>query len=255
MPATLSKPLLLAGKSGKGQPVPVLILDDERFDRHRLARLCSGLEFPCAVSNAKTLAEFTRHLEHLSFRLILVDYMLPDGTGLDALHMVRLSPRNLNAATLMISGQAEDGITEEAEAIGCAGYLTKDDLTPDRFASAVEQALAAADLPVPSLKETYPIREVEELMSLCAARCAQDIKPMISRMMRQIRDARSGNAEAARLEALEHNCLSLWAYLIKMERENGAHLMAEFGRPTAVEDAPHPGKRGKPPSPFARRPH
>ncbi|NNK16140.1 MAG: response regulator [Sulfitobacter sp.] len=258
MPAALSKPLLLSGKSGKGQPVPVLILDDERFDRHRLARLCSGLEFPSAVSNAKTLDEFALHLEQVSFHLILVDYMLPDGTGLDALHMVRLNSRNLNAATLMISGQAKAGVTQEAEALGCAGYLTKDDLSPSRFAAAVKKALASVATPVPTSKQSYPVDEVEQLMSICAAHCARDVKPMISRMMRQIRDMRSsrGNADAPDLQALEQNCLTLWAYLIKMEREDGAELMSELVHNLLVTEAPAPsGKPSKPPSPFGRRPH
>lgn len=259
MPAAtaLSPSVPNAGLTGGG--MPVLILDDERFDRHRLARLCSGLDLPCNVSNAKTLQEFSDLLEQRSFDLILVDYALPDGTGLDALHMVRLSARNLNAATLLISGQAEKMVTDQAESIGCAGYLPKDTLSPDSFAAAVDQALAGTRQSRPLAKDSFPAAEVERLLALCNARGAGDIKPMISRMMRQMRDLRATSAgpESLTLRAIEQNCMSLWAFLVEMEREDGAALLSELtaDQPLAPP-LPKPREtRGKPPSPFGRRPN
>lgn len=254
LPATPHRP--------PGAPVdgnlPVLILDDERFDRHRLARLCSGLDFTCAISNARTLTEFADLLERGSYALILVDYALPDGTGLDALDMVRLSARNLNAATLLISGQAEASVTDAARRIGCAGHISKDALSPDRFAQAVRAALATGPAPAPAIKPGYAAEEVEALIGACAARCARDIKPMISRMLRQMRDLRhAGTAPGdATLEVIEQNCMSLWAFLIEMEREDGAALLAEIAQ--AADPAPPRAARSRParpPSVFGRRHH
>lgn len=259
MPAVsaLSPSMPNAALTGAG--MPVLILDDERFDRHRLARLCSGLDLPCDISNAKTLEEFSDHLEQRSFDLILVDYALPDGNGLDALHMIRLSARNQNAATLMISGQAEKMVTEQAQSIGCSGFLPKDTLSPDSFTAAVERALAGVRQPRPTAKDSFPATEVERLLSLCNARGAGDIKPMISRMMRQMRDLRAASAgpENLTLRAVEQNCMSLWAFLVEMEREDGAVLLAELTahRPGARERTRGHSRPGKPPSPFGRRPH
>lgn len=250
MPATFSSPATRMPHPSGLPPLPVLILDDERFDRHRLARLCSGLRFPCAVSNAKTLEEFGAHLERDSYRLILVDYALPDGTGLDALDMVRLSARNLNAATLMVSGQAAAQVAEKAVSIGCSGHLAKDDLSPASFAAAVERALASATPPAETPKAEYPAEDVERLLARCATRCARDVKPMISRMMRQMRDLRATGGAAQALDALEQNCMSLWAFLIEMEREDGAQLLAELtGDRTQAQIQP------RPPSPFGRRTH
>lgn len=242
-------------------PLPVLILDDERFDRHRLARLCSGLHFPCDISNATTLGEFSTQLDRHSYALILVDYLLPDGTGLDAIDMVRLSARNLNAATLMISGQADPATPDAVRAAG-ARFLPKDALNHDSFAAAVREALSDGQPGPVALQDSYSADQVAALMAHCAARSARDVKPMISRMMRQMRDLRAGHggaeAQAAALRAIEQNCLSLWAFLVEMEREDGVALLAELtvqtsktrgGPVRATGQTP-----GKPPSPFGRRP-
>ena len=241
-------------------PVPVLILDDERFDRHRLARFCSGLDFPCDISNATTLSEFATHLDRHSYTLILIDYILPDGTGLEAIDMVRLSARNLNAATLVISGQADDATPEAVRAVG-ARFLQKDALDRDTFAAAVHQALSEGRPERITRQESYSADQVAALLAQCGTRSARDVKPMISRMMRQMRDLRAGNggpdAQAATLQAVEQNCLSLWAFLVEMEREDGAVLLADLTTDgtylaEAAQGHSEP-KRAKPPSIFGRR--
>ena len=59
VPASSPQPgLALSRGLSKSDPLKVLILDDERFDRHRLARMCSGFEVPIEVTNAQTLSAF-----------------------------------------------------------------------------------------------------------------------------------------------------------------------------------------------------
>ncbi|MEP5728344.1 MAG: response regulator [Sulfitobacter sp.] len=249
----------LPTRPGKASALNVLILDDERFDRHRLARLCSGLEFPCIISNAKSLHEFSELLESDTFGLILLDYVLPDGTGLEALEMVRLSPRNLNTAMVMISGQEQNLVAQQAATMGCAAYLAKTDLTPDGFITAVQTALRTTSDTQLQAKPSYSAAEVEQLISLCTARCAKDVKPMVSRMMRQLRDIRT-RKEADHshvLGAIEQNCMSLWAFLVETEREDGAVLLSELihaESPLGKTDMDVRPLR-RPPSPFSRRPH
>ena len=237
-------------------PVPILILDDERVDRYRLARLCSSLSFPSQISNAKTLSEFGEMLEQDRFSLILIDYSLPDGSGLDALEMVRLSATNLNAVSVMVTGMDPARVSERAFAAGCAGFLIKDDLTPDRFATAVSKVLGVS-LWQPKARKSYATGEVEQMLSLCATMSARTIKPRISRLMRQIRDMRSGSTETAEgLRRLEQDCMSLWHFLIERERDEGPHYLAELvaGQDFAQEPQAKP-RSGKPPSPFSARNH
>lgn len=239
-------------------PLEVLILDDERFDRHRLARLCSGLDFPCTISNAKSLAEFQLHLERITFGLVLLDYGLPDGTGLDALNMMHLCAKNLNTPALMVSGRSGNDIPEKAHAAGCCAFLAKDELSTGHFAQAVKDALMLTAPLLPSDPTSFDTREVEQLLVRSVALCAQDIKPMVSRLMRQMRQMRAqqDSEDRSGSHAVEQNCLSLWSFLIEMERQNGADLLANITTPSrAVDTTLASTKQSKPPSPFSAPRH
>ena len=258
MSAIQSLPRTPATLPIESPPLSVLILDDERFDRHRLARLCSALPFPCQITNAQSLTEFSDCLAEHSFGLILIDFALPDGTGLDAMHQLRLSPRNLDTPSLMISGQAADRVGDQVRALGCSECLTKDDLTPARFAEAVTAALDARKRPGPTLAANYAAPEAAQLLALCARRCAGDIKPMVSRMLRQLRDLRAsgGTDSGPGIDRLEQNCMSLWAFLVEMERQEGADLLSDLAGAAPLPRGPETAASGtpkRPPSVFGWR--
>jgi CheY-like chemotaxis protein len=235
----------------------VLILDDERFDRHRLARLCSGLDFACEITNAKTLGEFETHITDAGFDLILVDYSLPDGTGIDALAMVHSSAQNHKAATIMITGQGKAAVAQDAITGGCCDYLNKDDLSPQNFSYAVLNALQKT---IPRAKpnaRNYPHADVEAIVEHFASQCAQDMKPMVSRMMRLVRDlrARSGGeiGEAAPLGAIEDSCVNIWEFLIALERSSGAQIIADtLPGGNEIQKLAEDKPIRKPPSPFSK---
>ncbi|MDF3415737.1 response regulator [Sulfitobacter sp. M57] len=234
-------------------PLAVLILDDERFDRHRLARLCSGLDFPCTVSNATSLTEFQDQLERTVFGLVLLDYHLPDGTGIEALKMMQLSARNLNTPSLMVSGLAQNEVMNGAEAAGCSGFLEKDNLCAEAFTRAVTGALPLTAPLLPAEKSKFDAAVVEQLLARNAAICAQDIKPMVSRLMRQMRNLRSqqGPDGAAATSAAEQSCQSLWSFLIEMADQDGATLLANITDTAITPQATsNVAKGNKPPSPF-----
>jgi DNA-binding NarL/FixJ family response regulator len=250
--------------TARSQPVPppsllqVLILDDERFDRHRLARLCSGLDMACEVANAVTLSEFEDLIEQHRFDLILIDYGLPDGTGMEALHMINMSAQNHTAATIMITGQDKEALAQQAIDSGCRDYLSKDDLSAPEFSRAVANALRKSKLTPALNAQTYPRADVVAIVEHLAAKSAQDIKPMVSRMMRQVRDlrARSGSDlgdAPAPTGAIEDSCVNIWEFLVALERSSGEAIIAqtilEEGTP---QSRSAPKTAIKPPSPFSK---
>lgn len=254
MPAALFPRTKRPPPTATRSAIAALILDDVRFDRHRLARLCSGLPFDCRVSTAATLETFAQVLAQNSFDLILIDYSLPDGNGMDALQMVHLSPRNLQAAALLISDDAPQEVQQQATILGCAGYLPKNGLNTDLFTRAVTKALSPLTQQVPAPALNYTADQVQHLLAMGTRRCAQDIKPTVSRMMRQMRDlrARQDASDIVGLQAIEQNCLSLWIFLIEMEREGGRALLSQVQN-NAVTSLPTAKPRSKHPSPFGGR--
>ena len=232
----------------------VLILDDQRFDRHRLARLCSGLDMKCAITNAKTLADFAVVIDTTEFELILLDYGLPDGTGFDAMSLVRLSPGNCNAPLIMVSGRGQESLAQDALSAGCSDYIAKDDLSPTSFRRAVTNAMQKSTLTAAIQTQTFRSSETEAVLQEFSSQCAQDIKPMVSRMMRQLRDLRSQQAAVEvgtenPFAEVENSCMLLWDFLVELEslKETVSNKVVspDDMRPSRVEAR-------KPPSPFAR---
>ena len=221
-----------------------LVLDDERFDRHRIARLCSGLKTRFDVSDAASLRELSAILETDSFDLIFVDYSLPDGTGLEALELIRLSPRNCTAATILITGIAREDIAIAAMDAGCSDYIPKEALTKTAFKRAVSNALYQSGGGMRAANGAH-----HAALHHFARDCAMDLKPMVSRMMRQIRDLRHGSTPhpAASTEPLEQTCNQLWDYLVTLQEHEGhPTLRAAEIKAAALRT----GKSAKPPSPF-----
>lgn len=205
-------------------PARILVVDDQRFDRHRLARLCSGLPRAVEVSNADCLGALEELLDTQSFDLILLDYCLPDGTGLDALRKVQMCPRNCTAATIMVAGERREDIAAEALATGCADYIAKDDLTPERFRVGIARALDA-EMPLGDLAQASS--DVARALAAFSTECARELKPQVSRVLRQLRELRSAADPAKQAEArdgIERSCMRLWETLVELEKYEASDL-------------------------------
>jgi len=258
--------------------ISVLVLDDQRFDRHKINRLCATLPMQCDISHADSLSALNTLLDNAAFDLVLVDYGLPDGDGIDALEMIRLSPRNCNAASIMVTGFDEESIAFEAMTRGCADYITKDELSPGSFERAVTNALQKSVLSTEIRNQTFARAEVESVLQRLASQCVTDIKPMVSRMIRQLRDLRDAPMHDASLmlsrrESVETSCLHLWGFLEELEKHHAGEMMRDLAakRPLSLAAEPAPSLRSarstvgsrpptlpnphrskRPPSPFSR---
>lgn len=233
------------------KPLAVMILDDERFDRHRLARLCSGLDRPCEITNALTLDGFDALLDEQIFDLILVDYKLADGTGLQALEAMRCSRRNFATAAIMVTGHQDDRVQMQALRAGCTDVLMKHNLTPHHFAQAVDKALQAATVDIQATADQFDRADLEAALASLSRHNASVLKPMVSRTLRLVRNARGDHARTPDT-ALEQSCLDLWENLIQLERTSGSDLLAQA---LAVNRKIASQEPRKPPSPFSRVRH
>jgi CheY-like chemotaxis protein len=79
-----------------------------------------------------------------AFDIILIDYRLPQGDGLEALVHIQQSDLNSSAGTIMITGQGDTQTAVTALRKGCHDFLTKDAMTADYLRQAMIGAIETA---------------------------------------------------------------------------------------------------------------
>ena len=200
-----------------------MILDDNRFDRHRLRRLLDTLEMDIELEEADTLASFSEKLDGQRYDLIFIDYRLSDGDGLQALDLARKHAQNAAAATIMIAGEAQVEIAVTALQNGCSDYIIKDKLGTESLQRAMINAMQKSRLAQNLASEESLRMALRGVLDGFAQDCVTDMKPMLSRMLRQIRGMRANAEERDRdavvgsVDTLEASCLKLWKFLEDIE--------------------------------------
>ena len=82
-------------------------------------RIDPALQFD--YRSAATLAEGLAALKHQLFDVVLLDWMLPDSTGVDSIGAMRsIDP---NVAIIVFTGHDSDAIVEAARTAGADGFL------------------------------------------------------------------------------------------------------------------------------------
>jgi CheY-like chemotaxis protein len=117
-------------QSGEEKQLNVLVLDDDRFDRKKIARW-AGSAGDCAINvvEAADLNAMVSITQSQRFDLVFVDYCLADGDGVDALGHLFASSANASAYTVMISGIEDAQARETSLSHGCDTFVEKSQLT------------------------------------------------------------------------------------------------------------------------------
>ncbi len=237
----------------------ILIVDDHRFDRQRLRRLSEKLEFDTHILEADCLETMGTRLEADTFDLIFLDYNLPDGTGLQAIKSIRLDPKNRNAAIIMITGDGQDAIAVEALKNGCSDYIAKDDLSPQAFERATVNALQKSSLYIGLETQEARRQKIEAVLQRFSSECAREIKPVVSRMMRQMRDLRdaptiSAENAAEMHQKMEKSCMRLWEFLEELDHYEGTDIAQDVVPAASLDASPVTPRRATAAAPKTKAP-
>jgi DNA-binding NarL/FixJ family response regulator len=152
----------------------VLLVDDHRLIPGALAHVLSHEPDMRVVGIAASVAE-TREVAKDPVDVVLMDYRLPDGTGVDATRIIKA--RWPNARVVMLTAVDDDEVVLESIQAGADGYLTKDRAVEDVVAT-VRAAHAGATLLPRSVIVSIARR-------VAAARDRQVDKPPIETLTRR----------------------------------------------------------------------
>lgn len=101
----------------------VLVVDDIQGNRAILCRRLARIGYNCVEASSGEAA-----LDHLATSLpdiILLDYMMPEMSGIDLLRVLKSDERTATIPVIMVTARAEGQATAEALAAGADDYVTK----------------------------------------------------------------------------------------------------------------------------------
>ena len=225
MSAVIAEPLPDAGRPGGHLERAVLILDDCEVDRMRLCRLIEDAELPFVVVEAETLEAMEAALGAREFDMVLIDYYLTDVTGFEALEVLAKTPGK-TPVPIMITGDEQTEIAVQAMKLGCADYLSKENLSPQRLKAAIHEAEGARGALTAS-QETR-LRAVEDLTGKMVSRYSNMVRPELARIVRELREVKSDLAEARdatphQLQEVERRYGELWGKLRDPQTYRNTH--------------------------------
>jgi len=120
------------------QPITLLYIEDDEKDIERLNQYISkvgSIKLMHAVNQAQALDL----LKATFIDIILVDYLLPDGTGLDFLES--LKKREVDIPVVMVTGYGDEVIASQSIQAGAYDYLPKSKLTPTALKRVIDNTL------------------------------------------------------------------------------------------------------------------
>ncbi|BAY31849.1 two-component hybrid sensor and regulator [Nostoc carneum NIES-2107] len=104
--------------------------------------------------------------------VILLDFALPNGDGLEFIRQFREHLRNTQSAVIMVTGQGDETIAVQAMKSGAQDYLLKSQLSATILHSAIHYAVEQVRL----LRQLEQSREQQHLIAAIALRIRQSLK-------------------------------------------------------------------------------
>ena len=203
--------------------VKMLVLDDSVFDRRRIRRLSHDTRLGIVLDEVASIEALGPVLDQDKFDVILVDYNLPAGDGVDAVRMIRQHVLNRDCPTIMVTGDDTSEVAVKSLKSGCADYIAKDRLTVETLRNSIvgviEPAMAARGTMLSQA-------DIERLTAEIMAKYTHALQPKLARLIRDMRMLKAALPDPGAnlpedLERIERQCIQLWTVLLDPRTVSG----------------------------------
>ncbi|HSN30991.1 MAG TPA: response regulator, partial [Kofleriaceae bacterium] len=202
---------------GVGTGSDILIVDDN--DTNLVAYEAALAPLGRRLVLARSGTEALRELLDADFALVLLDFQMPDITGIETARMVRARPRSKGTPILFISGASPSSeIVLEAFEVGALDFISKP-IQPDVLRAKVSVYLRLQERTAQLLAQAEALRDAHRKLELAAS--AQ-------------RERDAATSAALRLEKLQEITIALGD---TRTPEQVASVVVRAGRPAVAASA------------------
>lgn len=120
-------------------PFRVLLVDDDQLDRMAVRRALLSTAPAVNIIEAEDLAAGMREVLSTPVDCLILDYLLPDGLGLDLLMHVRTASKSL--PVIMLTGVGDAQTAVELMKAGATDYIPKSQLSAERLERSLRYAM------------------------------------------------------------------------------------------------------------------
>lgn len=161
----------------KNSGIRMLLVDDDHDAASNLVRLLAK-KFDASVETAGDVSAAREKLAGDPFDVIILDYQLPDGNGLDLLE--EIAGAEDHPPVVMVTGHGDESIASEAFRLKASGYVVKDQRLSAMLPEAVSTALneVALRVAVEDLKRSHG--ELEAIVQHRTARLVESNKELLA---------------------------------------------------------------------------
>ncbi|TBR60300.1 hypothetical protein B4U84_05310 [Westiellopsis prolifica IICB1] len=154
-------------------PLTILLIDDCVDDRRACCRfLKRDSLYTYRIVEFETGTQGIKWCQQEIPDVILLDFLLPDGDGLEFLQQIRKLLKNTQCAVIMLTGQGDEMTAVKAMKSDAQDYLLKDDLTAQILQRAIHHAVEQMHL----TRQLEKSREQQQLIGAIALRIRQTLK-------------------------------------------------------------------------------
>ncbi|PTX57081.1 response regulator receiver domain-containing protein [Litoreibacter ponti] len=193
----------ISGQILPAGPIQALLLDDDAYDRTRIRRYTEKTGLTIELDEAPSIKCMSEMLRDKSYDLIMVDYRLAEGTGLDALEVIRDQGRNTEAAIIMITGDEQSQTAVTAFRSGCHDFLNKGELSPVVLQTSMEGALLRSREALPTDAEISAKLEAHLERAMTNVLGGDQIQQALTQRLREAAQSSGLSLEIMNIDELE----------------------------------------------------
>ena len=189
LPMSWDEPELLPTEQQR--QIRVVIVEDHRMFAQALSAALDEADDIAVTAAVGTTREGIEAAHTTQPDVVLMDYRLPDGDGVEAARRIKAAHPDIKV--VMLTAASDDSVLSQAIQAGCSGYLTKDH-TVDELVLAVRAAYNGEALISPAMLS----RLLERLSD--RSRPGADLTSRETEVLRLLAEGLSNQAIAAQLD-------------------------------------------------------